>query len=437
MKVAFYTLGCKINQYETEAMIDMFKKEGYEIVSHEEPSDVFVINTCTVTNMSDRKSRQMIRKAHKLNPNGVISVVGCYAQTNPADILEIPEVDVVVGSSRKNEIVSLVEKAKRENIVINAVDDIMKVKAFEETPITDSMDRTRVNIKIQEGCQQFCSYCIIPYARGPIRSRMPKEIIKEVERVASHGFKEVVLNGIHVASYGKDFKDTEYNGIDLLEIIKMIAKIDGIERIRLSSMEPTYLTEERIIELSKINKLCNHYHLSLQSGCDDTLKRMNRKYTTAQYKEVVENLRKNIEDVAITTDVIVGFPGETDEEFAITYKFLEEIQLTKLHVFRYSKRKGTVAAKIENQVSDEDKNKRSHLLIKLSDECTNNFYSNYLNKTVRVLVEQEVNENTLEGHTTNYIKVVFRGDTDLKGEIINVKIDNLHEDYLKGTICIE
>jgi threonylcarbamoyladenosine tRNA methylthiotransferase MtaB len=433
MNVAFYTLGCKVNQYETDSMMNAFKNKDYKIVNFDDVSDVYVINTCTVTNMSDRKSRQIIRKAVKLNPNALIVVVGCYAQVKPDEILKIPEVGLIIGSSNKSSIVELVGKALNEKGLINTVDDIMKISEFEETPIERSLEHTRAYLKIQDGCRQFCSYCIIPYARGNIRSRQPEEVYEEVVKLSNNGFKEVVLAGIHVASYGKDLKDKD---IDLIQLVININSINNIKRIRLSSIEPTYFTEDNIIILSKLNKLCNHFHLSLQSGCDETLKRMNRKYTAAQYKEVVENIRKYIPGASITTDVIVGFPGETEEEFGTTLNFLKDIKLTKLHVFKFSPRTGTKAAVMENQIDESIKNLRSHELISLSEKTSQEFMRQYIGKSLDILVEQQVkdNEKFLEGLTNNYIRVIFEGDLDLKGEIVNIEILSIDDETLIGRL---
>ena len=329
-KVAFYTLGCKVNQYETEAMIELFEHAGYEHVQSEEYADVYVINTCTVTHMSDRKSRQYIRRVKKKNPNSVIAVVGCYSQVAPEEILDIEEVNLVMGTNDRRHIVEKVE-AVTCNDKVSTVDDIMKVKEFEEIEITQTNGRTRAFMKIQDGCDRFCTYCIIPYARGRVRSRDLDNIVEEVKLLASKGYKEVVLTGIHVASYGKDIKDKE---VKLLDVIKAVNEIDGIERIRTSSVEPILFTDEFVEEISKMDKVCPHFHLSLQSGCDATLDRMNRRYTTAEYREIVERLREKMPDVAITTDVIVGFPGETNEEFKQTYEFLKDIELSQMHIFK-------------------------------------------------------------------------------------------------------
>ena len=360
-KVAFYTLGCKVNQYETEAMLEMFEKKGYTNVGSEEYADVYVINTCTVTHMSDRKSRQYIRRVKKKNPKSIIAVVGCYSQVSPEEILEIEDVNLVMGTNDRRTIVDRIEELD-SNSKLSTVDDIMKVREFESIEISQNNGKTRAFIKIQDGCDRYCTYCIIPYARGRIRSRNIDEIREEIITLANNGYKEVVLTGIHVASYGKDLKED----IGILDVIKAVNDIDGIERIRLSSVEPVLFTDEFIDEICKIDKLVPHFHLSLQSGTDSTLKRMNRRYTAAEYKRTVDTLRDRIKDVMLTTDVIVGFPGETNEDFSETLRFLKEIKLMHMHVFKYSPRKGTPAASMKDQVDPQAKQFRSDALLNLS-----------------------------------------------------------------------
>lgn len=428
-KVAFYTLGCKVNQYETEAMLEMFEKKGYEGVDSEEYADVYVINTCTVTHMSDRKSRQYIRRVKKKNPNAIIAVVGCYSQVSPEEILEIDDVNLVMGTNDRRTIVEKVESIDC-NTKLSTVDDIMKVKEFEEIEISQTNGKTRAFIKVQDGCDRFCTYCIIPYARGRIRSRDLNSIIDEVSNLANMGYREVVLTGIHVASYGKDLKD----GSSLLTIIKAVAQIDGIERIRLSSVEPVLFTEEFVDEIKKIDKLVPHYHLSLQSGCDATLKRMNRRYTAEEYKEIVDILRKNIENVAITTDVIVGFPGETNEEFSETLEFLKEIKLMHTHVFKYSPRKGTPAASMENQVDPQMKNLRSSTLLALSTKNFKEFAKDYIGKTMRVLFEEKNNEGYYEGLTDNYMRIKVKSDTDIRDKFVDTVIKEAKDDFCIGEV---
>ncbi|NLM12630.1 MAG: tRNA (N(6)-L-threonylcarbamoyladenosine(37)-C(2))-methylthiotransferase MtaB [Epulopiscium sp.] len=430
-KAAFYTLGCKVNQYETEAMIELFKNEHYEIVSFDEYADVYVINTCTVTNLGDRKSRQMIRRAKKINPDSIVVVVGCYVQTAPEEVQAIEGVNIVVGTDHRSKIIELIRQYEEEQNMINAVDDIMNVKTFEELSVHQLEGRTRAYLKIQEGCNQFCTYCIIPYARGPIRSRQPENIMKEVKNLVNNGFKEIVLTGIHVASYGKDLED-----MDLLKIIEMVHTIDGLKRIRLSSIEPRIITEEFVNRIKSLPKICPHFHLSLQSGCDTTLKRMNRKYDTAQFKKAVDLLRENIEDIALTTDIIVGFPGETEEEFKASYNFVKEIGFAQIHVFKYSPRKGTPAAKMSNQISPEIKDKRSHQMILLGEEMQKSFLTKQVGKTLEVLFENLVDnqKDFYEGYTPNYLKVNAYSKENIENEILKVKIKEVQNDTLIGNI---
>lgn len=429
-KVAFYTLGCKVNQYETEAMLELFEKEGYEKAETEDYADVYVINTCTVTHMSDRKSRQYIRRMKKKNPDAIIAVVGCYSQVSPEEILSIDEVNLVMGTNDRKKIVEEVKKIDASRKV-STVDDIMKVKAFEEIEINKTNGKTRAFMKIQDGCDRYCSYCIIPYARGRVRSRDLESIVKEVENLASNGYKEVVLTGIHVASYGKDIKDSD---IKLLDVIKQINDIEGIERIRLSSVEPILFTDEFAEAVSTMDKVCPHYHLSLQSGCDETLKRMKRRYTTEEYKAIVDRLRAAIPNVSITTDVIVGFPGETNEEFDKTYEFLKDIELTHMHVFKYSPRKGTPAATMENQVDPSTKHDRSEKLLQLNEENFNKFGQKMLDKEFNVLFEQKVGDNKYEGLTENYVKVIVESDNDISEQILKVKIKDVKNEFLEGIL---
>ena len=429
-RVAFYTLGCKVNQYETEAMLELFEKEGYEKAETEDYADVYVINTCTVTHMSDRKSRQYIRRMKKKNPDAIIAVVGCYSQVSPEEILSIDEVNLVMGTNDRKKIVEEVKKIDASRKV-STVDDIMKVKAFEEIEINKTNGKTRAFMKIQDGCDRYCSYCIIPYARGRVRSRDLESIVKEVENLAANGYKEVVLTGIHVASYGKDIKETD---IKLLDVIKQINNIEGIERIRLSSVEPILFTDEFVEAVSAMDKVCPHYHLSLQSGCDETLKRMKRRYTTEEYKTIVDRLRAAIPNVSITTDVIVGFPGETNEEFDKTYEFLKDIELTHMHIFKYSPRKGTPAATMENQVDPSTKHERSEKLLQLNEENFKKFGQKMLDKEFNVLFEQKVGDNKYEGLTENYVKVIVESDNDISEQILKVKIKDVKNEFLEGIL---
>ena len=429
--VAFYTLGCKVNQYETEAMEEIFEKEGYKIVNENEIADIYVINTCTVTNLSDRKSRQFISKAKKNNKDALIAVVGCYSQVAPEEVSKIEGVDVIIGTTDRNKIVELCEKAKVNKEKINVVKKIRTQKEFETINIKDIKSKTRAYIKIQDGCNQFCSYCIIPYARGPIRSRDLDDIIKETKKLAEAGFKEIVLTGIHVASYGKDKKD-----ISLIEVLEEVGKIDKIQRIRLSSIEPTLIDHDFMERIVKIGKVCDHFHLSLQSGSPTVLKRMNRKYTPEEYKNIVDIIRQYMPNAGITTDIIVGFPGETEEEFNETYEFVKEIGFSRIHVFKYSPRRGTPAAKHENQVDGNIKSIRSERLISLGEEQMKKFNSNFIDATLSVLFEEKSkkDENFMEGYTSNYIRVKAKKDLSLIGSIVNVNIKEGKDDYLVGEI---
>lgn len=429
--VAFHTLGCKVNQYETEAMEELFEQNNYSIVNENEIADIYVINTCTVTNLSDRKSRQFIRKAKKLNKDGVVAVVGCYSQVSPEEVEKIDGVDVIIGTTDRGRIVELCESVMNTNKKINVVKDIKMYKEFEKIDIDDIKSKSRAYIKIQDGCNQFCSYCIIPYARGPIRSRSSDDIIEETIKLSHAGFKEVILTGIHVASYGRDLKN-----IQLIDIIEKIGNIDGIERIRLSSIEPTLIDEEFMKSIVKVGKVCDHFHLSLQSGSNSVLKRMNRKYTSEIYKEKVELIRKYMPDAGITTDIIVGFPGETDEEFNETCDFVNEIKFSRIHVFKYSPRKGTPAAKYPNQIDGNVKNKRSEELIQLGSMLAYDFMNRFKNRALDVLFEETNKSNVeqYEGYTTNYIRVAANSNISIIGEIENTRIVDIKDDLLIGEI---
>ncbi len=430
-KVAFYTLGCKVNQYETEAMEELFEKKGYQIVESDEVADIYVINTCTVTNLGDRKSRQFIRRAKRSNKNSIIAVVGCYSQVAPDEVGKIEGVDVVIGTTHRDKIVDLCEKAITNNEKINIVKDIKGYKDFENLDIINVKSKTRAYIKIQEGCNQFCSYCIIPYARGPIRSRNLKDIIEETKRLSEAGFKEIILTGIHVASYGKDL-----GPLTLLDVIEEVAKVDGIERIRLSSIEPTLIDSLFMERTLNTNKLCDHFHLSLQSGSDTVLKRMNRKYTTQQYREIVKLIRGYMPNVGITTDIIVGFPGETDMEFQQTCDFVEEIGFSRIHVFKYSPRKGTPASRFKNQIHGDIKNYRSDKLISLGNKLMKDFNKRFLGNSLEVLFEENSKDDMgfMEGYTTNYIRVKAKGEDSIRGKILPVKIIDIEGDILIGKI---
>lgn len=427
--VAFYTLGCKVNQYETNAMKQKFIEKDYEIVDFEEVADIYVVNTCTVTNMSDRKSRQIIRRAKETNKNSLLVVTGCYAQVAKDELEKIEDIDIVIGNQEKKDIVTFVEEKQKEKI--EKVSDILYEKSFAEFGSSTYTDKTRAVIKVQDGCDRFCSYCIIPYARGRIRSRKPEEVIAEIEQLAKKGIKEVVITGIHLASYGKEYKPH----ISLLELLEDINKIDGIERIRLGSLEPTLMTKDFIEGLVKLEKICDHFHLSLQSGCDETLQRMNRRYTAEEFEEGIKIIRENFSNVSLTTDVIVGFPGETEEEFSKTYEFLERIRFYKMHVFKYSGRKGTKAAVMPNQITGEVKEERSNKLIELSNKYQKEQNQKYIGKEIDVLFEEQ-DGKYIKGHTTNYIMVYVKSeDKTLEDTIRKVKITNALDEHLIGE-CI-
>lgn len=417
-KAALHNLGCKVNAYETEAMQHLLEEAGYEIVPFTQKADVYVINTCSVTNMADRKSRQMLHKAKKNNPDSIVVAAGCYVQTSEKEVLNDLSVDIVIGNDRKHDLVRLLEEYSLDS-VNDTVDDINDGKHdFEELFIDQTKEHTRAFIKVQDGCNQFCSYCIIPYARGRVRSRRFENVIAEVERLAANGFKEVVLTGIHLSSYGVDFEEA----VGLLELIQAVNAVKGIERIRLGSLEPKIVTEHFASELSKLDKICPHFHLSLQSGCDATLKRMNRKYTTKEYERGCELLRKYFVHPAITTDVIVGFPGETEEEFEQTKAYLEHIHFYEMHIFKYSKRKGTRAAVMPDQIDEQIKAARSEKLIALGHDMSKEFRKFYIGKNEEVLFEEKAvigDKEYFVGYTKEYVKVAKETDENLENQIVS------------------
>ncbi|AYD40982.1 tRNA (N(6)-L-threonylcarbamoyladenosine(37)-C(2))-methylthiotransferase MtaB [Clostridium fermenticellae] len=432
MKVGFATLGCRVNQYETEAMAEKFIKQNYNIVKFEDFADVYVINTCTVTNMGDKKSRQMIHRAKRRNPNAIIAVVGCYSQIKPEEISKIDGVDIVLGTRNKGDIISSVNKVLTYNNKVVEVKGVLKNKVFEDLKIEEYQDRIRAFLKIQDGCNRFCSYCLIPFARGGVCSRSPQNVIDEVKRLANNGFKEIVLSGIHIASYGVDLD----GNWDLLKMLEILDTVEGIERIRIGSIDPQFFSNGVVHRISSLKKLCHHFHLSLQSGCDETLRRMNRKYTTLEYSSIVNDLRKHMRDVSITTDVIVGFPGETEEEFNKTYNFLKRIKLSKMHIFKYSQREGTKAANMDNQIDGKIKDIRSKRLIKLNDINEEEFISRFKGKSLDVLYEQKLNntEDEYEGYTSNYIKVISKSSINLQGRIISTEILRSNSDHANGIV---
>ena len=428
-KAALHNLGCKVNAYETEAMQHLLEEAGYEIVPFTQKADVYVINTCSVTNMADRKSRQMLHKAKKNNPDSIVVAAGCYVQTSEKEVLNDLSVDIVIGNDRKHDLVRLLEEYSL-NSVSDTVDDINDVKHdFEELFIDQTKEHTRAFIKVQDGCNQFCSYCIIPYARGRVRSRRFENVIAEVGRLAANGFKEVVLTGIHLSSYGVDFEEAT----GLLELIQAVNAVKGIERIRLGSLEPKIVTEHFASELSKLDKICPHFHLSLQSGCDATLKRMNRKYTTKEYERGCELLRKYFVHPAITTDVIVGFPGETEEEFEQTKAYLEHIHFYEMHIFKYSKRKGTRAAVMPDQIDEQIKAARSEKLIALGHDMSKEFRKFYIGKNEEVLFEEKAvigDKEYFVGYTKEYVKVAKKTAENLENQIVSGRISGMLTDEI-------
>lgn len=428
-KAALHNLGCKVNAYETEAMQHLLEEAGYEIVPFTQKADVYVINTCSVTNMADRKSRQMLHKAKKNNPDSIVVAAGCYVQTSEKEVLNDLSVDIVIGNDRKHDLVRLLEEYSLDS-VNDTVDDINDGKHdFEELFIDQTKEHTRAFIKVQDGCNQFCSYCIIPYARGRVRSRRFENVIAEVERLAANGFKEVVLTGIHLSSYGVDFEEAT----GLLELIQAVNAVKGIERIRLGSLEPKIVTEHFASELSKLDKICPHFHLSLQSGCDETLKRMNRKYTTKEYERGCELLRKYFVHPAITTDVIVGFPGETEEEFEQTKAYLEHIHFYEMHIFKYSKRKGTRAAVMPDQIDEQIKAARSEKLIALGHDMSKEFRKFYIGKNEEVLFEEKAvigDKEYFVGYTKEYVKVAKKTDENLENQIVSGRVSGMLTDEI-------
>lgn len=430
-KVAVYTLGCKVNQNETEAMAGLFKKAGYEEVDFHQAADVYIINTCSVTHLADRKSRQMIRRAIKTNPDALVAVTGCYSQTAPGEILSIPGVDLVVGTSERSRIVELVNEARLAEAPVNAVKDIMEISDFEEIAGEEAEPhRVRAYLKIQEGCNRYCSYCIIPYARGPIRSRPTENVIHAAQRLVEMGYKEIVLTGIHTGAYG-----AEAGNVDLTLLIRRLLKVEDLKRLRISSIDPNEVNEELLDLMAGSQVLCRHLHIPLQSGDDRVLERMNRVYTTGDYENLVGEIQTRIPGIAITTDIMVGFPGETEDEFQHTLAFTEKIGFSALHVFKYSPRRGTPAADFPNQVDWKIKEERSKELISLGRRLSAKYAEANIGKVFSVLVEQETKIKDglfWEGHTDNYLKVVFPFDGDLKGSFAKVLLESYSDDLVYG-----
>ena len=429
-KVALHNLGCKVNAYETEAMQEILEQNGYEIVPFEEKADAYIVNTCSVTNMADKKSRQMLHRAKKMNPEAVVIAAGCYVQSAGEELLKDTSVDILIGNNEKVNLPFILENWEKEHNPLH-VHDLTREHTYEELTLSHTAGHTRAFMKIQDGCNQFCTYCIIPYTRGRVRSRRLSDIVAEAGRLAENGYQEVVLTGIHLDSYGTDLEEHE----NLLTVIQEIAKIDGIKRIRLGSLEPRIMTEEFVAGLAAEEKLCPHFHLSLQSGCDATLKRMNRRYSAEEFRQCCERLRRHFDDPALTTDVIVGFPGETEEEFTATVEFLKDICFYETHVFKYSRRKGTKADRMPDQIPEQIKNQRSDVLLALTEKNSGEYRKKLLGRTVKVLLEEEstIGGTTyLAGHTREYVKVAVAPETAAAGEIIDVKVTGLLKDMVLG-----
>lgn len=430
--VAFHTLGCKVNHYETEAIWQLFKDAGYDRSDFEKNADVYVINTCTVTNTGDKKSRQVIRRAIRRNPDAVICVTGCYAQTSPAEIMAIPGVDIVVGTQDRTKLLGLIDEFKVERQPINAVRNIMKNRVYEELDVPAFTDRTRASLKIQEGCNNFCTFCIIPWARGLMRSRDPEEVIRQAQQLVDAGYLEIVLTGIHTGGYGEDLKD--YNLARLLRDLE--TQVKGLKRLRISSIEASQLTDEVIEVLRESTKIVRHLHIPIQSGSDTVLKRMRRKYTMEFFAERLDRLREALPHLAITSDVIVGFPGETEEEFMDTYNFIRDHRFSELHVFPYSKRTGTPAARMEDQIDEDVKNERVHRLIELNDQLAKQYAAEFENEVLEVIPEEKYKldpeSGLYEGYTDNYLKIVFPADESMVGKIVKVKITKAGYPYNEG-----
>lgn len=425
-KVALHNLGCKVNAYETEAMQEMLEHAGYEIVPFQEGADIYVINTCTVTNIADRKSRQMLHRARKMNPDAVVVAAGCYVQAQAEKQVIDPCIDIVLGNNKKQDLLTALQAYEEAHGDLREVIDINHTKEYENLHLTKQGEHTRAYIKVQDGCNQFCSYCIIPYARGRVRSRAKEDVVAEVTDLAKNGYQEVVLTGIHLSSYGIDFENED----NLLSLIRAVHEIEEIKRIRLGSLEPRIITEEFVQAIAALPKMCPHFHLSLQSGCNEILKRMNRRYTSEEFYEKCEILRKYFEKPALTTDVIVGFPQETEEEFETTYEFLKKICFYETHIFKYSKREGTKAAVMQGQIPEQIKAKRSARLIELGEKNRRAYEESFLGKTVEVLVEEKSDVNGKEmwtGHTKEYMKIALESEKNLQNCILNVQIKDGRE----------
>lgn len=431
--VSMYTLGCKVNHYETEAIWQLFKEAGYQRGEFEKNADVYIINTCTVTNTGDKKSRQVIRRAIRQNPDAVVCVTGCYAQTSPAEIMAIPGVDIVVGTKDRSKLLELIEQYRRERQPINAVGNIMKSRVYEELDVPAFTDRTRASLKIQEGCNNFCTFCIIPWARGLMRSRDPQEVIRQAQQLVDAGYLEIVLTGIHTGGYGEDLKD--YNLAALLRDLE--AQVKGLKRLRISSIEASQLTDEVIEVLNNSKIIVRHLHIPIQSGSNTVLKRMRRKYTMEFFAERLDRLREALPRLAITSDVIVGFPGETEEEFMETYDFIRNQRFSELHVFPYSMRTGTPAARMTDQIDEDVKNERVHRLIELNDQLAKQYASTFEDEVLEVIPEEKYKvdpeSGLYEGYTDNYLKVYFEADESMVGKVVRVKLTKAGYPYNQAT----
>jgi threonylcarbamoyladenosine tRNA methylthiotransferase MtaB len=429
--VAFHTLGCKVNFYETEGIWQLFKNEGYEQVDFEQTADVYLINTCTVTNTGDKKSRQVIRRAVRRNPEAIIAVSGCYAQTSPAEVAAIPGVDIVIGTQDRDKIMPLIKRFQLERLPINAVRNIMKTREFEELDVPGFSDHTRAFLKIQEGCNNFCTFCIIPWSRGLLRSRNPENVLQQAKQLVNAGYQEIVLTGIHTGGYGEDLQD-----YSLARLLWDLDQMEGLKRLRISSIEASQITEEVLAVLKGSAKMCRHFHIPLQAGDDEVLHRMRRKYTTEEFAHKIELIHEIMPDAAITTDVIVGFPGETEEMYLNGYRFMERMRFAEMHVFPYSKRTGTPAARMEDQVEEEIKNHRVHELIRLSEKMQLSYAEPFVGEVVEVIPEKPSKEmqdqGLLTGFSDNYLNVIFSGTVDMIGQIIKVKITEAGVKTCKG-----
>jgi len=418
-KVALHNLGCKVNAYETEAMQELLIQNGYEIVPFKEGADIYIINTCTVTNMADRKSRQMLHRAKKMNPDAIVVAAGCYVQTEKDKVDE--SIDIVIGNNKKKDIIEILSEYEAEKGFRKEIIDINHTNEYEELHLSKTAEHTRAYIKVQDGCNQFCTYCIIPYARGRVRSRSYESVMEEVTTLAANGYKEVVLTGIHLSSYGVDIDD------NLLHLIQGVHKIEGIERICLGSLEPRIITEEFAKTISELPKMCPHFHLSLQSGCNETLKRMNRRYSAEEYYDKCELLRKYFKNPALTTDVIVGFPGETEEEFQESMNFVDKVDFYETHIFKYSRRAGTKADRMENQIPEEIKTKRSNIMLEMNERKMKAYEDTILGTTQEVLMEEAIEKDGeiyQVGHTKEYVKIAYKSRENLSNQIVFVELNN-------------